>query len=115
MPWVGFEPTIPVFERAKTFHTLDRAAAVIGNPDLQYIINSLELLENYSNSFQIDRSLCVYQLSNPHSLKPSFRFGTIPHGNTDAVLRRNFPAMHSYMRPFNRSTVMQGVQAVKEG
>jgi hypothetical protein len=30
MPWVGFEPTILVFERAKTFHALDRAAAVIG-------------------------------------------------------------------------------------
>jgi hypothetical protein len=30
MPWVGFETTIPVFERAKTFHALDRAATVIG-------------------------------------------------------------------------------------
>jgi hypothetical protein len=30
MPRVGFEPTIPVFERAKTVHALDRAAAVIG-------------------------------------------------------------------------------------
>jgi hypothetical protein len=29
MPRVGFEPTIPVFERAKTVHTLDRAATVI--------------------------------------------------------------------------------------
>jgi hypothetical protein len=27
---VGFEPTIPVFERAKTFHALDPAATVIG-------------------------------------------------------------------------------------
>jgi hypothetical protein len=26
---MGFEPTIPVFERAKTVHTLDRAATVI--------------------------------------------------------------------------------------
>jgi hypothetical protein len=26
MPRVGFEPTIPVFERAKTVHDLDRAA-----------------------------------------------------------------------------------------
>jgi hypothetical protein len=30
MPRVGFEPTIPVFERAKTLHSLDRAAIVIG-------------------------------------------------------------------------------------
>jgi hypothetical protein len=31
MPQVAFEPTIPVFERAKTIHALDRAATVIGN------------------------------------------------------------------------------------
>jgi hypothetical protein len=32
MPLVGFEPTVPVFERAKTVHALDRAATVIGSP-----------------------------------------------------------------------------------
>jgi hypothetical protein len=31
MPLAGFEPTIPVFKRAKTFHALDRAATVTGN------------------------------------------------------------------------------------
>jgi hypothetical protein len=31
MPKVGFEPTISVFERAKTVPALDRAAAVIGD------------------------------------------------------------------------------------
>jgi hypothetical protein len=30
MPQVGFEPTIPVFERAKTVHALGCAATVIG-------------------------------------------------------------------------------------
>jgi hypothetical protein len=30
MPRVGFEPTIPVFERAKMVHALDRVANVIG-------------------------------------------------------------------------------------
>jgi hypothetical protein len=30
MPGVGFEPTIPAFERAKIVHALDRAATVIG-------------------------------------------------------------------------------------
>jgi hypothetical protein len=31
MPSVGFEPTIPAFEGAKTVHALDLAATVIGN------------------------------------------------------------------------------------
>jgi hypothetical protein len=31
MPRVGFEPTIPVFERAKTVHVSDRVATVIDN------------------------------------------------------------------------------------
>jgi hypothetical protein len=31
MPRVGFDPTIAAFERAKTVHALDRAAAVIGH------------------------------------------------------------------------------------
>jgi hypothetical protein len=30
MPWVGFEPMTPPFERAKTVHALDREATVIG-------------------------------------------------------------------------------------
>jgi hypothetical protein len=30
MPYVGFEPTIAAFERAKTVHALDLAATVIG-------------------------------------------------------------------------------------
>jgi hypothetical protein len=30
MPRMGFEPTIPMFEREKTVHALDRAATLIG-------------------------------------------------------------------------------------
>jgi hypothetical protein len=30
--WVGFQPTIPVFERAKTVHALDRAATWSASP-----------------------------------------------------------------------------------
>jgi hypothetical protein len=49
MPEVGFEPTIPVFERAKTVHALDRATTVIGIMDL--------------NVFQIRRHY-LYQSGN---------------------------------------------------
>jgi hypothetical protein len=31
MPRLGFEPTTPVFERAKTVHALDRATTVISS------------------------------------------------------------------------------------
>jgi hypothetical protein len=34
MPQVGFEPTIPAFERAKTVYVLDHAATVIGTRQL---------------------------------------------------------------------------------
>jgi hypothetical protein len=34
MPLVGYEPTIPVFERVNTIHTLDRATTVISALDL---------------------------------------------------------------------------------
>jgi hypothetical protein len=34
MPRVGFELTIPVFEREKTFHAFDRAATTIGETTL---------------------------------------------------------------------------------
>jgi hypothetical protein len=34
MPGVGFEPTIPAFERAKTVHALDLVATVIGGMDV---------------------------------------------------------------------------------
>jgi hypothetical protein len=35
MPQVGFEPTIPVFERAKIVHALNGAATVIGTTTIQ--------------------------------------------------------------------------------
>jgi hypothetical protein len=46
MPRVGFEPTTPVFERAKTVHALGRAVTVIGKDSLPCSRNS------YSEPFQ---------------------------------------------------------------
>jgi hypothetical protein len=48
VPLVGFEPTILVFERAKTVHALDRAATVISTKILANCGFPLsEYVENY--------------------------------------------------------------------
>jgi hypothetical protein len=53
VPQVGFEPTIPVFERAKTVHALDRAAAVVGtsNKIADYLSHQLvaQLIKQIGN------------------------------------------------------------------
>lgn len=53
------------------------------------------------------------RLANPLSSDPPIRFGTIPHGNTEAVLKQNKPKMQKYMAQFNRSSSTEGVNAVK--
>jgi hypothetical protein len=49
MPQVEFEPAIPVFERAKAVHVLDRAASVIGTWNIT-------VLFKYPN----DRKICDF-------------------------------------------------------
>jgi hypothetical protein len=59
MPRVGFELTIPVFERAKTVNALDRAATVIGSRNIavnisesgKYLINWEKVKYFYFNHF----------------------------------------------------------------
>jgi hypothetical protein len=46
MPSVGFEPTVPVFKREKTFHALDRPAPVIDrHEDYSPYILSFQILD----------------------------------------------------------------------
>jgi hypothetical protein len=53
MPRMGFEPTIPVFERAKTVHVLDRAATVIDKEATSYIKYAPKTRLNNDNRLQI--------------------------------------------------------------
>jgi hypothetical protein len=49
MPQMGYEPMIPVFERVKTVHALDRAATVIG---FDFLCNREETL--HLNRFELN-------------------------------------------------------------
>jgi hypothetical protein len=51
MPEVGFEPTIPVFERAKTVHALDSAAGHCDRLAIQSVaLNNLGRCQNQNKS-----------------------------------------------------------------
>jgi hypothetical protein len=53
MPWIGFEPTIPAFERAERVHTLDRAPTVIGIHNSYPSLNAINWLKKWSKLFLI--------------------------------------------------------------
>jgi hypothetical protein len=59
---VGFETTLPVFERAKTFHASDRAAAVIGK--LGILLIKKKKLRGFSpQANYTDRAIAACQRS----------------------------------------------------
>jgi hypothetical protein len=56
---VGFEPTISVFERAKTVHGLERAATVIGSissyrPTIWEADSAVKYIKNYVSAGATD-------------------------------------------------------------
>jgi hypothetical protein len=50
MPQVGFQPTIPVLQRAKTVHALDRAVTVIGNFNFNFTLPNFLYLIKMNNT-----------------------------------------------------------------
>ncbi|CAH0546708.1 unnamed protein product [Brassicogethes aeneus] len=55
------------------------------------------------------------RLSRPFSHKPTIKFGTIPWSHSDSTIAKYFKEMHSYMRTYNKSTVLDGVAQVLSG
>ncbi|CAH8491937.1 unnamed protein product [Dicrocoelium dendriticum] len=56
-----------------------------------------------------------WRLQQPWNVKPPFRFATIPSGATEENIKINFPEMSTYIQKFNRSTVEEGLKALKAG
>jgi hypothetical protein len=67
MPWLGFEPTIPAFERANTVHTLDRAATMMGHVTRHLTIYSLvvSLFTTLSSVSRLSRKCESLDVSQP--------------------------------------------------
>jgi len=55
------------------------------------------------------------RLSNPQSLKPPLKFGTVPWTYSDNAIRKHFPEMHRHMSNFQQLSVEEAGNAVKRG
>jgi hypothetical protein len=104
MPLVGFDPTIPVFKRAKTFPALDRAATVTGYRISDYLINNLLSL----NSKYVICFFCIEAVSQLHDIimysgleragkavwsYSVFRFGGLSHPQVPLLRYCNLPIL----------------------
>jgi hypothetical protein len=76
MPWVGFEPTIPVFKRAKTVHALFHAVTVIASQTRMFNIilsNCKQSITDYiqnSTTYRItDTMLYLHTLKQNWTVK----------------------------------------------
>ncbi|CAL1534217.1 unnamed protein product, partial [Lymnaea stagnalis] len=56
-----------------------------------------------------------YRLQNPYTMKPPFRYATIPNGSTEANIRANHKDMYNYMKAFNQPDVDAGIAELKQG
>jgi hypothetical protein len=66
MPSVGFEPTIPAFERAKTVHALDRAATVMGvKLGYRELIKATKIHFEYAKAYFLSiHNVCTQSISD---------------------------------------------------
>jgi hypothetical protein len=83
---VGFEPTISVFERTKTVHSLDGAATVIGKSEIyvEYIFNYPPLPESYVGKHSLKQQLCTVSFSK---MARSFILSDTTRGASNEILR----------------------------
>jgi hypothetical protein len=79
MPRVGFEPTIPAFERVKTDHALDRAVTVMGQKDhyLQQNISLSNKSYNLATLLQTAYKSDIHRLVGTYTLMEHIKITTI--------------------------------------
>jgi hypothetical protein len=84
MPQVGFEPTIPVFERAKMVHALHRAATVIGGNLHLVNVNSQFYFISYFTHIYAQN---IYENCNTQKLHDNCTGGVEPYTSIITVLK----------------------------
>ena len=74
------------------------------------------IYKQFATIFSHYFSFILYlQLSNPLSMKPPLVYGTVPWTYTEGAIKKSFPQMYEYIKWYNKSNAMEGVNAVKRG
>ena len=55
------------------------------------------------------------RLARPTSHKPMLKFGTVPWTHTHRTISKYFKEMHAYMENFNKNTIAEGIESVRNG
>ncbi|KAL5018031.1 hypothetical protein ScPMuIL_003753 [Solemya velum] len=55
-----------------------------------------------------------WRLRQPYSLKPPFRYATVPNGSTEENMKKNYHEMYLYMKKFNQASVDEGIKSLKK-
>ncbi len=45
---------------------------------------------------------------------PPLKFGTVQSGNTEAVIKRNYPSMYDYMKKYSQENVDDAIDSLKD-
>jgi hypothetical protein len=85
---VGFEPTIPASEQAKTVHALDRAATVTGNISIFIYMTNTIIDEEIMP--QIEKSTYVPVKVNVSKIKYNHFMGIVPSHIRKGGVRSSF-------------------------
>ena len=56
-----------------------------------------------------------HRITQPFSKNPPWKYATITHGATEQFVKANYPELFDYMKKFNKSTVDEGIEAVRNG
>jgi hypothetical protein len=104
MPWVGFESTIPAFERVKTVHAFDRAATVMGRTRT-YTYTDLKFCVLSASCYQLPH-WCVTKGTTNISLKFAAIFFSRTTRKIYAKADKTMPNLQYYIIRFR---VQQGL------
>lgn len=53
-------------------------------------------------------------MTEPLKFDPPLKFGTVQSGNTETMIKRNYPRMYEYMKQYSKEGVDEAIDSIKD-